>query len=303
MALQIFYSDHFVIPLPAGHRFPMEKYSLLREMVLQERIASPENMHVPHAAKEEEITRAHSRDYLQRVKNGGLTSREIAEIGFPWSPALVERSRRSCGGTIEACRAALSNGFAVNLAGGTHHAFHDHGAGYCIFNDSAVAVCSLQAEGMARRVVIIDCDVHQGNGTARIFADSQEVFTFSTHGAKNYPLHKETSDLDVALPDGTEDYHYLRTLESGIRQALDRAEAELAIYLAGADPYYDDRFGRLKLSKNGLSERDWIVLKLCSEAGLPVAVTMAGGYARKVQDTVDIHLQTVKMVANMAERF
>ncbi len=297
--MKAFYTDLFVLPLPEGHRFPMAKYSLLRQRVAESGLISPHDLLVPHAATDEEILRAHSEDYLWRVVEGRLTEAEVKRIGFPWSPGMVERSRRSSGATIEACRAALEEGVAVNLAGGTHHAFRDCGEGYCVFNDSAVAARAMQAEGRARRVVILDCDVHQGNGTAAIFRDDPTIFTFSIHGAKNFPLRKEVSDLDVALPDGCGDAEYLEALEHGVSVALGRARADLAIYLAGADPYEDDRFGRLKLTKRGLAERDRLVLGRCRAAGLPVAVTMAGGYPRRVEDAVDIHFQTVRLAAEM----
>jgi acetoin utilization deacetylase AcuC-like enzyme len=206
---------------------------------------------------------------------------------------MVERSRRSAGATIEACRAALADGVAVSLAGGTHHAFREFGEGYCVFNDSAIAARAMQAEGRVRRVVIVDCDVHQGNGTASILADDPTVFTFSIHGAKNFPLRKEQSDLDIELDPGTGDEAYLDALGRGLTEALDRAGAELAVYLAGADPFEKDRFGTLALTKPGLAARERLVLDRCRIAGLPVAVTMAGGYAPDVNDIVDIHFQTV----------
>lgn len=213
---------------------------------------------------------------------------------------MVERSRRSSGATIAACRAALEDGVAVNLAGGTHHAFRDHGEGYCVFNDSAIAARAMQAEGRVRRVVILDCDVHQGNGTAAILRDDTTIFTFSIHGEKNFPYHKEISDLDIELLDGTGDRVYLDMLEEGVQRALALAHADMAIYLAGADPFADDRLGRLKLTKTGLAQRDALVLELCKARGLPVAVTMAGGYARNVTDIVDIHSQTVQIASRYA---
>jgi acetoin utilization deacetylase AcuC-like enzyme len=208
---------------------------------------------------------------------------------------MVERSRRSVGGTIRACRAALEDSISANLAGGTHHAYPDHGEGFCVFNDSAVATRAMQAEGRCRRILILDCDVHQGNGTAAIFSEDPTVFTFSIHGAKNFPFHKEKSDLDIPLVDGTSDEGYLSSLHLGLIQVLDRFKPDFVIYLAGADPFYQDRLGRLALSKTGLCERDRAVFDLCRSAGLPVAVVMSGGYARKVEDTVDIHLQTIRL--------
>lgn len=300
--MKAFYSDVFVLPLPEGHRFPMTKYARLRERALAEGILPPEALCLPDAATDEQILRAHDADYLHRVQHGLLNPKEIRRIGFPWSPEMVERSRRSSGATIAACRAAFDDGIAVNMAGGTHHAFRDHGEGYCVFNDSAIAARAMQAEGRARRVVILDCDVHQGNGTAAILAGDRSVFTFSVHGAKNFPFHKECSDLDVELPDGTDDTLYLEAVEEGTRRALAQAGADIAIYLAGADPYSGDRLGRMNVSMAGLAERDRIVLGLCRDYSLPVTVTMAGGYARDVEDIVTIHLQTVRTAAAYADR-
>jgi acetoin utilization deacetylase AcuC-like enzyme len=298
--MKVFYTDHFVLPLPTEHRFPMLKYRRLRERVVAEGIVAPENMLIPDAATDEQILRAHDADYVERVKSGLLTTKEIRRIGFPWSPEMVERSRRSSGATIAACRASLTDGIAVNLAGGTHHAFRDHGEGYCVFNDSAIAARAMQAEGLARRVVILDCDVHQGNGTAAILAGDSSIFTFSIHGEKNFPFHKEISDSDLELPDGTGDGLYLDMLEEGVTRALSLANADVAIYLAGADPYMGDRLGRLKLTMDGLAARDRFMLGLCRAEGLPVAVTMAGGYAQEVEDIVAIHVQTVRIAAEMA---
>jgi acetoin utilization deacetylase AcuC-like enzyme len=294
--MKVFHCDHFTYPLPAGHRFPAAKYSLLRERVAAE-LTPPCELLVPDSASNGQLLRAHTIEYLARVVNGSLTDREVRRIGLPWSPELVERSRRSVGGTIEACRGALMDGIAVNLSGGTHHAFPDHGAGYCIFNDAAVAVRTLQAEGRAQRMLIVDCDVHQGDGTAAIFAGDSSVFTFSIHGAKNFPLHKERSDLDVELPDATGDADYLNALEIGLERSLSLACADLAIYLAGADPFVNDTLGRLALSKDGLAARDRLVFDQCRGAGLPVAVVMGGGYARNPLDTVEIQLETVRIAA------
>lgn len=296
--MRAFYSDTFVLPLPPGHRFPMEKYALLRERVLSEGIVTPERLHVPEPASITELCRAHDANYVERVINGHLTSAEIRRIGFPWSPQMVERSRRSAGATIAACRVALSEGVGVNLAGGTHHAFADAGAGYCVFNDAAVAARAMQSEGRVQRIAIIDCDVHQGDGTAAIFTGDPTVFTFSIHGAHNFPFRKQQSDLDIALPDATGDTAYLDALE-WVRQVFAIARPDLVIYLAGADPYYDDRLGRLSLTKAGLAERDRLVFSYCRAAGVPVAVTMAGGYARQISDTVDIHTHTIATAAGL----
>ena len=299
--MRIHYSDHFVLPLPRGHRFPMSKYARLRERVLHAADFAG-CCTVPEAASDAQILGAHDRDYLHRVATGTLSDAEQRAIGFPWTPQMVERSRRSSGATIAACRAALEEGTAANLAGGTHHAFRDRGEGFCVFNDSAIAARTLQAEGRVRRVLIIDCDVHQGNGTASIFRDDPSVFTFSIHGANNFPFAKEASDLDVELPDGTGDREYLEALSRGLGQALAQADADLAIYLAGADPFMDDRLGRLALTKQGLLNRDRLVFEACAAANLPVAVTMAGGYARDIEDTVDIHYATIETAAWFCRR-
>jgi acetoin utilization deacetylase AcuC-like enzyme len=301
--MRVFATDRFTLPLPAGHTFPAAKYRRLREEVLAAGLVADGDLLVPEAAGDVEILRVHSPDYLGRVRSGTLSPAEVRELGLPWSPELVERSLRSCGATLAAARAVAGSdppAVAVNLAGGTHHAFRDRGAGYCVFNDAAVAARAVQAEGNTRRVVILDCDVHQGDGTAAIFADDPSVFTFSIHGAKNYPLRKQKSDLDIALEDGTGDGPYLEALEAGIGAALERSEAELAIYLAGADPYAGDRLGRLKLTRSGLARRDRLVLEACRGAGLPVVIAMAGGYARDIEDTVAIHLETVRIAASLS---
>jgi len=297
--LKVYYSDHFVLPLPEGHRFPMVKYSMLRERVAASGICAPGELRVPRPVSDAEILRSHERGYLRGVVSGTLTPKEMRRIGFPWSERMVERSRRASGGTLGACLAALEEGFAANLAGGTHHAFADRGEGYCVFNDSAIAVRAVQAAGIVGRVVVVDTDVHQGNGTAAILRGDPSVFTFSIHGAKNFPFHKEHSDLDVALPDGADDAEFLDALERGLERALETSRAELAIYLAGADPFEDDRLGRLSVSKGGLAERDRLVLESCRERGIPVAVTMAGGYARNVEDTVDIHFRSIERASTL----
>src|ERR671916_237717 len=299
--VKVFYSDLFVLPLPEGHRFPMIKYSMLRERVAASGICGPDELRVPSPVSDEEILRAHDRAYLRRVVEGTLTRSEVRRIGFPWSERMVERSRRASGGTLAACLAALDEGFAANLAGGTHHAFSDRGEGYCVLNDSAIAARAVQAAGLAERVVVIDTDVHQGNGTAAILHGDPTVFTFSIHGAKNFPFHKEGSDLDTPLPDGAGDTEYLATLERGLEVALDAADASLAIYLAGADPFEGDRLGRLSVTKSGLAERDRMVLESCKDRGIPVAVTMAGGYSRNVEDTVDVHFQSIRRAANLLQ--
>ncbi len=295
--MKAFYTDHFVLPLPPDHRFPMRKYSLLRERVLTEGVLPATNLLVPDAATDAQILLAHDADYLEKVITGTLSRKEIKRIGFPWSPGLVERSRRSSGATICAARAALVDGVAVNLAGGTHHAATDHGEGYCVWNDSAVAIRTMQAEGRIRRALVIDCDVHQGNGTAAILGSDPSVFTLSLHGENNFPFRKVMGDLDIGLADGTGDEVYLDTLEIALERSLCLAGADLVIYIAGADPYEHDRLGKLALTKAGLAARDRMVMAACRAEGLPVVVTMGGGYAESVDDIADIHLQTVRIAA------
>ena len=278
----------------------MAKYTRLRERLEQASWFDPSQILTPRRATDDELLRMHDLDYLTRVKLGRLTPDEVRYLGFPWTPLLVERSRRSVGATIEAGFAAIEEGIAVNLAGGTHHAFRDRGGGYCVFNDAAVAARAVQDAGKALRVLIVDCDVHQGDGTASLFQDDVTVFTFSIHGAKNYPPVKPPSDLDVELDDGAGDEVYLDALKGGLSRAIDQSKADLAIYLAGADPFQGDRLGRLKVSKAGLSERDATVFRSCRAAGIPVAVAMAGGYAEEVEDTVDIHLETVRQASLFA---
>ncbi|EIJ41716.1 deacetylase, histone deacetylase/acetoin utilization protein [Beggiatoa alba B18LD] len=297
-AMDIFYTDIFPIPLPATHRFPMEKYALLRQQLVDNSIISPAYLQIPPAATLEQLIYAHTPDYIQRVFAGELTEQEIKIIGFPWSTAMVERSRRSCGATIQACYSALKQGIAVSLAGGTHHAYADHGQGYCVFNDSAVSARLLKITGWVKQVVIIDCDVHQGNGTAHILADDNDLFTFSIHGAKNFPFRKEKSNLDIELSDNTGDDVYLKALEQRLKAVFQQINPDLVIYLAGADPYQNDRLGRLALTKAGLESRDMLILEWCRRLQIPVAITMAGGYGKNIQDTVDIHLQTVKLAVS-----
>ncbi len=293
--MQLFYTDVFVLPLPPGHRFPMEKYARLRESLLASGEFGETDFHLPHAATDEELGRAHDPAYIQAVSAGLLPEKAQKAIGFPWSPGMVERSRRSAGATLCACRAALANGVSANLAGGTHHAFRDRGEGFCVFNDAAVAARAMQAEGLANRVLIVDCDVHQGNGTASILRDDDTIFTFSIHGARNFPFDKEQSDLDIELPDGCADAAYLLRLNEGLDTAFDLARPDLVIYLAGADPYRDDRLGRLALTFDGLAERDRSVFAHCQARRLPLAIAMAGGYARQIEDTVRIHTTTIRL--------
>jgi acetoin utilization deacetylase AcuC-like enzyme len=301
--MQGYYSDHFVLPLPPGHRFPMPKYRLLRDAI--ERELPQVRLQIAEPATDGELALAHLPSYVDDVLQGRLSPAQQREIGFPWSQAMVERSRRSVGATIQAARSALTQGVAGNLAGGTHHAYADRGSGYCVFNDVAVAARLMQAEWhRARRallrVAVIDLDVHQGNGTASILRDDPTVFTLSLHGAKNFPFRKEASDLDVDLPDGTGDDAYLAALDDALDQLWRihaRAMPGLVFYLAGADPFEGDRLGRLKLSAAGLAERDRRVFSACRERAIPVALSMGGGYGHRIEDTVAVQLATWREAA------
>ena len=287
----------YVLPLPPGHSFPMAKYALLHERVAENAARWGITLREPPPATDEDLQRVHCANYVSRMRDGRATADDMRRIGFPWSAQMVERSRRSSGGTIMALRSALRDGVAVNLAGGTHHAAHARGGGYCVFNDSVVAARHAQAAGWLRRVLVVDLDVHQGNGTAELCAGDDSVFTFSMHGARNYPAVKPASDLDVGLPNGCGDADYLDALATHLPAAITRAAADAVVYLAGADPFEGDRLGLLALTKAGLAERDRQVLAACRKAGLAVAISMAGGYAREVTDIVDIHARTVQLAA------
>lgn len=293
--MKAYYSDRFVLPLPAGHRFPMQKYRMLREAVAAS-LPQVVFAEAPHAT-DGVLALAHHPAYIRKVVAGSLSEQEQKAIGFPWSVEMVERSRRSTGATIAACRAAMIDGVAINLAGGTHHAQADRGEGFCVFNDAAIAARLMQAERQVARVAIVDLDVHQGNGTAAILANDDSVFTLSVHGQHNYPFTKTQSDLDVALSDGTGDAAYLAALEQALAALFSRFAPQLIIYLAGADPHEGDRLGRLKLSMEGLAARDRMVLQAARERNLPVAIAMAGGYGKNIEVTVAAHLQTVSLAA------
>lgn len=283
----------------------MQKYHLIHEGVQASSAGGAGiTLHEAPSTPDGVLALAHHPDYIEAVSVGSLSTAAQKEIGFPWSAKMVERSRRSVGATIAACRAALtsSDQIAVNLAGGTHHACADHGGGFCVFNDSAIAARLMQAERRVQRVAIVDLDVHQGNGTASILARDDSIFTLSLHGADNYPFSKERSDLDVGLPDGTGDVEYLQVLQDALDQMFRLFTPQLIIYLAGADPHEGDRLGRLKLSLDGLARRDQMVFSAAGQRAIPLAVTMAGGYGKNIQDTVAIHLQTIALAARHASR-
>jgi acetoin utilization deacetylase AcuC-like enzyme len=296
-----FYSDHFVLPLPADHKFPMAKYARLRERILDRGVVARERLLEAPAADWDDLRLVHTSEYVDAVASGTLPREAQRRIGFPWSPGMVERSRRSVGATIAAARAACDGGLAANLAGGTHHAFADRGEGFCVFNDVAVAARVLQREGKAGRIAVVDCDVHQGNGTAAIFHGDSSVFTFSMHGAHNFPFRKETSDLDVALEDGAGDADYLPLLARHLEDVLERHRPDFVFYLAGADPFEGDRLGRLRMTIDGLRARDELVLGRCRALGLPVAISMSGGYAHDIDTIVTIHANTIAVAAGLLE--
>jgi acetoin utilization deacetylase AcuC-like enzyme len=305
--MKAYYSDQFVLPLPPGHRFPMAKYAMLRDQ-LTRALPKVQLLAAP-CASNGELALAHSPAYVASIADGTLTAAAQREIGFPWSSAMVERSRRSVGATVAAVRSALVDGIAANLAGGTHHAYADKGSGFCVFNDVAVAARLMQAEWSAAtrraplKVAVIDLDVHQGNGTAHIFQNDDSVFTLSLHGDKNFPFRKECSDLDVALADGCGDDEYLAALAHVLDELARRFAPALVIFLAGADPYAGDRLGRLKLSADGLEARDRRVFDWCFDRRIPLAFVMAGGYGVNIEETVQIQLNTYRVALDYWQRW
>ncbi|MGE0498788.1 MAG: histone deacetylase [Ramlibacter sp.] len=304
--MQVFYADQFVLPLPAGHRFPMAKYQLLRDQLAA---------HVPglrlmpaQRASDGELALAHSPAYIRAIQDGTVAPQVMREIGFPWSEAMAERARRSVGATIAACRAAFREGLAANIAGGTHHAYADKGGGFCVFNDAAVAARLMQAEWARThrhplKVAVVDLDVHQGNGTASLFRADPSVFTLSLHGQKNFPFRKEASDWDVDLPDGCRDDEYLQALEMALAEMERRFEPGLVIYLAGADPHEGDRLGRLKLTWDGLEARDRRVFDWAWQRRVPLAFAMAGGYGHRIEDTVQVQVTTYRVAMGYWQRW
>jgi len=292
---RIFYSPYYYADIGENHVFPIKKFELVRDTLLAEGTLRKEEIGEPQPAAVEDVLLVHAEDYVTRLINGELTAKEIRRLGLPWSKSLVRRSFLACSGTISAARHALANNVSSNLAGGTHHAFPDRGEGFCVLNDVAVAIRILQKENLAEKFLIIDCDVHQGNGTAFIFQNEPKVFTFSMHGAKNYPLHKEQSTLDLELPDGTGDAEFLETLHEALPRIF-LHNPDLVFYLGGADPFEKDKLGRLKLTKEGLRRRDEMVLEFARERETPIVTTMSGGYALDINDTVEIHSNTIRAV-------
>lgn len=293
--MRVSYTPRYYADIGEGHVFPIRKFELVRDRLLAEGTLAPAQLIEPQPAPVADVLLVHTEDYVTRLRNGTLTPREIRRLGLPWSKALVRRSFLATGGTINAARFALAEGVGSNLAGGTHHAFADHGEGFCVLNDVAITIRVLQRDRAIRRAAVVDCDVHQGNGTAAIFMDDRDVFTFSMHGAKNYPLFKVRSTLDVELPDATADAAYLQILREHLPRILAHAP-DIIFYLGGADPYVHDKLGRLALTVEGLRARDELVLHACRDARIPVVTVMSGGYAKDINDTVEIHTNTIRAV-------
>jgi len=298
--MQVFYTPRYYAEIGQAHIFPIRKFELVRDRLLAERTLNPSEILEPSPAPLEDVLLVHTDDYVTRLCNNQLTGKEIRRLGLPWTESLVRRSFYAVGGTLAATQSALANGYSSNLAGGTHHSFADRGEGFCVFNDVAIAIRVMRARQLIRRAAIVDCDVHQGNGTATIFAGDDETFTFSMHGANNYPLFKAHSTLDVELPDGTQDREYLDCLARHL-PAVFAHEPEIVFYLAGADPFAGDKLGRLALSIDGLRARDAYVVRECYEREIPIVTVMSGGYGKDINDIIEIHCNTIRMVKRMFE--
>lgn len=293
--LKIAFQPIYKYELPEGHRFPMVKYELLPEQLLYEGTITEDNFFAPGMLDEETILLTHTKEYWEKLKNQTLSRKEVRAIGFPMTKKLVHRGRFIANGTIQCAHYARQYGVALNIAGGTHHAFTDRGEGFCVFNDIAIASNYLLREGKVKKVLVVDLDVHQGNGTAQIFRNEDRVFTFSMHGAKNYPVRKEQSDLDIGLPDKTEDEAYLKILRNTLPALIDSVEPDLIFYLSGVDILATDKLGRLSMSIQGCKERDRIVLEHCKRNDIPVAVSMGGGYSERIADIIEAHANTYRV--------
>jgi acetoin utilization deacetylase AcuC-like enzyme len=298
--MQVFYTPRYYADIGPGHVFPIRKFELVRDKLLAEGTIEPAEIVEPAPAPLEDVLLVHTTDYVSRLCSGNLTPKEIRRLGLPWSESLVQRSFYAVGGTLSATRVSLATGYSSNLAGGTHHSFSDRGEGFCVLNDVAIAIRTMRVRKFFQRAAIVDCDVHQGNGTATIFAGDKDTFTFSIHGANNYPLFKAESTLDVELADGAADTEYLDTLAKHLPSVF-AADPEIVFYLAGADPYKADKLGRLALSIDGLRERDAYVLRECCEREVPIVTVMSGGYGKDINDTVEIHCNTIRMVKEIFE--
>jgi acetoin utilization deacetylase AcuC-like enzyme len=298
--MQVFYTPRYYADIGPGHVFPIRKFELVRDKLLAEGTVEPAEIVEPAPAPLEDVLLVHTTDYVSRLCSGNLSPKEIRRLGLPWSESLVQRSFYAVGGTLAATRASLAAGYSSNLAGGTHHSFPERGEGFCVLNDVAIAIRAMRERKLFQRAAIVDCDVHQGNGTATIFAGDMDTFTFSIHGANNYPLFKAESTLDVELADGTSDTEYLETLAKHLPSVF-AAEPEIVFYLAGADPYRGDKLGRLAVSIDGLRERDAYVLRECYEREVPILTLLSGGYGKDINDTVEIHCNTIRMVKEIFE--
>lgn len=294
--LKIAFHPLYHHPLPPGHRFPMEKYSLLPEQLIYEGTCVEENFFVPTPLASDKIVKTHCPEYFQKLKTQNLSRQEERKTGFPLSQQLFEREVMIVGGTVENTKYALEHGVSINIAGGTHHAFYDRGEGFCLLNDIALGAHHLLETKPNWRILVVDLDVHQGNGTASIFESDSRVFTFSMHGGNNYPLHKEKSDLDVELPDGIEDREYLKLLDFHIKSLLDLVQPQFIFFQSGVDIISTDKLGRLGVSLNGCKKRDQLVLSLCKENNIPVAISMGGGYSPNIRDIIEAHANTYRQV-------
>ena len=292
--MRAFTSARYTVSL-GHHSYPMDKYRLVAERLVNDQTLSPEELLEPEAAPLDDVLRVHTPEYVHAFINGTLERKAQLRLGLPWSPELVRRAFAVLGGTYGAARAALEDGIAANLAGGTHHAFADHGEGYCIFNDHVIVLRRLRVEGLVQRFLIVDLDVHQGNGTAALCRDDAEVFTFSMHSETNYPARKEHSSWDIGLADGTTDKQYLDILTHALPQILQRFRPDLILYQAGVDVLAGDRFGKLALTMEGVGERDRVVCDFARRAGIPLIVTLGGGYARDINQIVEAHCQTIRI--------
>lgn len=293
--LKIAFSPIYKYELPVNHRFPMIKYELLPEQLLYEGTVTDQNFFFPNALEDHLIQLTHSKDYIGKLNHQCLSSKEIRDIGFPMSDVLVQRGKHIANGTYLAAIHAMQSGIGMNIAGGTHHSFSDHGEGFCLFNDIAIAANILLSKNKVKKILIVDLDVHQGNGTANIFSNISDVFTFSMHGEKNYPTRKESSDFDIGMPDKCEDLYYLRCLKEVLPKLLDNVQPDFIFYLAGVDILESDKLGRLSISKQGCKERDRYVLQLAKDNKIPIAVTMGGGYSPKIADIIDAHANTFRL--------
>ncbi len=297
--LHVAWSPVYQYALPEGHRFPMIKYELLPEQLLYEGTLKQEHFFEPEMLDAEAILLTHTEGYWDHLRHQTLSAKDVRKIGFPMTRALVDRGRHIAMGTLRCARHAMQHGIAINTAGGTHHAFADHGEGFCVFNDVAIAAHVLLKEGTVNQILVVDLDVHQGNGTARIFRDEPRVFTFSMHGEKNYPHRKEASDLDIGLADGMDDRPYLDILTKTLAPLIERVQPQLVFYVAGVDVLATDKLGRLKLSREGCRKRDHIVLQTCKSYGVPIAISMGGGYSERLPDLIEAHANTYRVAQEL----